>query len=70
MTEDRIFFIQESIYSSLIQIFNQEQITPMMQKIIIEGIYARFANTALEYQVYLKNNNTSDINTSKEQSSE
>ena len=51
MTEDRIFFIQESIYSSLIQIFNQEQITPMMQKIIIEGMYARFAKTALEYQV-------------------
>lgn len=49
MTEKEIYTIQNDLYWSLLKRFNSSQIPPLLQKIIMEGIYSRFQTSALQY---------------------
>lgn len=49
MTEKEIYIVQNDLYWSIIKKFNSAQIPPLLQKIIMEGIYSRFQTIALQY---------------------
>lgn len=46
MTEKTLVEAQEKVYQMLLNYFKQNQIPPILQKIIMEGIYSRFQTNA------------------------
>lgn len=49
MTEKEILTIQNDLYWNIKKIFGQQGVPPILQKILIEGIYSRFQTEASSY---------------------
>lgn len=64
MTEEALYIIQNDIYWMINDKFQKNNIPPMIQKMIMEGIYSRYQTESLKYeweiriQNYAKNQET------------
>lgn len=64
MTEESLYIIQNDIYWMINDKFQKNNIPPMIQKMIMEGIYSRYQTESLKYeweiriQNYAKNQET------------
>lgn len=50
MTEESLYIIQNDIYWMINDKFQKNNIPPMIQKMIMEGIYSRYQTESLKYE--------------------
>lgn len=50
MTEEALYIIQNDIYWMINDKFQKNNIPPMIQKMIMEGIYSRYQTESLKYE--------------------
>ena len=62
MTEKELDILQKDIYWTILNQFNNHNIPPLIQKIIMEGIYSRFQTKADSYNWQLKINEYAENN--------
>ena len=54
MTEESLYIIQNDIYWMINDKFRKNNIPPMIQKMIMEGIYSRYQTESLKYEWELR----------------
>ena len=70
MTEKELDILQKDIYWTILNQFNNYNIPPLIQKIIMEGIYSRFQTKADSYNWQLKINEYAENNKKTQEQTE